>query len=232
MSSTDYQIGWDTLSSGGSDVSNSTSYVVRDTIDGTAVGDSASTTYGLKAGYRQAFQEQTISFDIDTVPSNGESASPYTLDLGTITTSIVRTSGNGGSNRIFLDINSNATLGAVVSVQSANAALQSVSSPSDKITSSTATLTAGTAGYGLCVATLTENAGGPLVADAPFNGSCSSTQHSVGGLDGSLQAIIDSSGEPIAEGRAIVLVKAAVSSSTPSHNDYADTLTFIATAKF
>lgn len=53
MTSTNYQISWDSLNSGGIDASTSTNYSVRDTIGGFITGDSTSTSYNVRAGYRQ-----------------------------------------------------------------------------------------------------------------------------------------------------------------------------------
>jgi hypothetical protein len=52
MSSTNYQILWDTTSEGGDEMGTSTNYQVRDTIGGTAVGLGSSASYSLTAGYR------------------------------------------------------------------------------------------------------------------------------------------------------------------------------------
>ena len=60
MGSTNYRIQSDSLNAGGIDVGSSTGYKLQDTIGEMATGDSASTTYKLKAGYRQ-MQEITIS---------------------------------------------------------------------------------------------------------------------------------------------------------------------------
>ncbi len=54
MSSTNYQIFWDTTSEGGDEGGASTNYQVRDTIGGTGVGTGSSASYSLSAGYRLA----------------------------------------------------------------------------------------------------------------------------------------------------------------------------------
>ncbi len=64
MTSSNYQILWDTLSSGGDDTSASASYTLRDTIGGTVIGDQVSSSYDLRAGYRQGVIDQVISFSL------------------------------------------------------------------------------------------------------------------------------------------------------------------------
>lgn len=52
MTSTNYQILWDSVNSGGTDVSTSTNYTIRDTIGEHATGFSESENYRISAGYR------------------------------------------------------------------------------------------------------------------------------------------------------------------------------------
>ncbi len=54
MSSSNYQINWDSVNTGGDDVSTSASYILHDTIGEVGVGTSTSETYTLNAGYRAA----------------------------------------------------------------------------------------------------------------------------------------------------------------------------------
>lgn len=63
MSSTNYQIQWDSVGSGGSDTSSSASYKLHDTI-GTNQGISSSTTYRVDAGYRGGIYDPTVSFAV------------------------------------------------------------------------------------------------------------------------------------------------------------------------
>lgn len=60
MTSTNFSIKWDSVNSGGNDVSTSTNYLVRDTLGEQAVGLSSSTNYALRAGYRQGDTEATV----------------------------------------------------------------------------------------------------------------------------------------------------------------------------
>lgn len=52
MTSTNYQIRWDSVDSGGMDVGTSTNYALRDSIGGMAIGMGTSTNYQNSAGYR------------------------------------------------------------------------------------------------------------------------------------------------------------------------------------
>jgi hypothetical protein len=52
MSSESYAIPWDATGAGGDDVSSSTNFGLRDTIDGVAVGSSSSSQFSLQSGYR------------------------------------------------------------------------------------------------------------------------------------------------------------------------------------
>jgi len=90
MSSTSYQIDWDTISSGGSDSSSSASYILRDTIGNSGAGIGASTNYSTEAGYRAGIFDQFISFNLfsnGSVPSksatllSGETITTDTSDL-------------------------------------------------------------------------------------------------------------------------------------------------------
>ena len=64
MSSTNYQIQWDTVSTGGSDTASSASFGLRDTIGGSAVTPSSSTNYQLSDGYRAGIFDQVIAFNL------------------------------------------------------------------------------------------------------------------------------------------------------------------------
>jgi hypothetical protein len=64
MSSTNYLIRWDTISTGGSDTSTSSSFQLRDTVGNTATGDSDSSSYQMAAGYRQGVFDPLVTFDV------------------------------------------------------------------------------------------------------------------------------------------------------------------------
>lgn len=60
MTSANYGINWDSVNSGGLDISTSTSYTMRDTVGEQATGDSQSANYQISAGYRVG--ESSTSF--------------------------------------------------------------------------------------------------------------------------------------------------------------------------
>lgn len=99
MSSTNYQIQWDSIGSGGTDSASSSSYQLRDTIGNLAPGDSASTTYDLRSGYRQGVVDQSFRFDL-VVQSNSSQTTATALSGNTVTVGSV--SGLGVGDYIFL----------------------------------------------------------------------------------------------------------------------------------
>jgi hypothetical protein len=58
MSSTQYQINWDSVNSGGNDYSSSTNFRLRDTVGEMGTGLSASQNYQLSAGYRAGDEQE------------------------------------------------------------------------------------------------------------------------------------------------------------------------------
>ncbi len=62
MTSTNYEIKWDSLNAGGSDTSSSASYGLRDSISQLTSGGGTSTTYQESVGYRAGIFDQVISF--------------------------------------------------------------------------------------------------------------------------------------------------------------------------
>jgi hypothetical protein len=91
----------------------------------------------------------------------------------------------------------------------------------------------GTENYGLCVVNVTQSTG-TLSKASPYNsGSCSGNTetNAIQGLTTTGENIVTSTA-PLGAGRAQIAVNAAISSSTPAHTDYSDTLTFVATATF
>ena len=163
-----------------------------------------------------------------------------TVALGTLTTGAVTSSDASSVAHICTRVTTNSASGAAVTVKSANAALASTSTPADTIASGTATLVAGTSGYGLCAGSAGGDSGKdttvPVGASpsrtSPFDGaSCTSSGHDVGGLTTNAQNLWTiASGSQNAFFR--VYVKAAISGTVLPHSDYADTLTFVATATF
>jgi hypothetical protein len=182
--------------------------------------------------------DPSLTFDLDAGTTAGaNTGTPYIIALGTITAANGKVTGStDGVNFIGVDLATNASSGAAVTVTSLNGAngLVSTATSADKIPSATATMANGTANYGICVISATQSGGPPnLTKVAPFASTCAadSETNSVGGLTTAAQNILTVSG-PISAGRAEIAVNAAISGVTPAHSDYGDTLTFIATGTF
>ncbi len=87
MTSTNYEIRWDTFSTGGSDTSTSSTYLLRDSVDGSAASRSSSSSYTLSSGYREGINDQIITFDVQ-VQDRGDERPVSSLSGNTITTSV------------------------------------------------------------------------------------------------------------------------------------------------
>jgi len=196
--------------------------------------------------------DPSLTFDIDTgVAVDSDSAAPYTVALGTMTTGAVSTSDAGSPevNMIGLDLNTNASGGAVVTVRSGSATgLCSTSVGTDCIEFGSGAMSAGTEDYGICVHELqSTSSGAAFVANANFTGdavsaasgttdtstTCLAASHTLGAgpLTNAAQTLLSTTA-PISGGRAEIFVKAAISGVTAAHSDYTDTLTFVATGTF
>lgn len=185
--------------------------------------------------------DPSLTFDLDTYataaafPTNTETAAPYTVALGSLTIGGVKGSnGGGGINSIWVDLSTNATGGAVVTVRDIGtgaAAGLYASSVSHNIPSSTTLLDGTAEGYGVCVKDAAASSG-TLQGLAPYVAGCAYATHNVGALALTTTDILNSAGAPLNAGRAEILVKAAATSLTPAAVDYEDTMTFIATGTF
>lgn len=197
--------------------------------DNATVGDGSAYTTKVCA----TIVAQTITFDLDTATSDINTNAPYAVSLGGLTTTQASNSDNASIKSIWVDLDTNASSGAVIAVASSNGALKSTSTPADTIPSATATMAAGTANYGLCVDSVTQTSGGTLTEASPFDGATCTSSHNntVGAVTTSNQNILTVS-SPIVGGRSEIRVNAENSATTPAHDDYADTLTFTATGTF
>jgi len=178
----------------------------------------------------------SITFDIDTDTNPATENGPtYTVPLGTVTTVDTRVSGATDSvNYIILEGDTSGAGGMVVTVRNANGAngLVSTSTPADDIDSADGDMVDGTENYGLCVAAA--NLAGFTIDTAYTTTDCvqSSETNDIEGLTTTGENILNSGGAPLAGGHAEVIVNAAIATGTVAHNDYEDTLTFIATGTF
>jgi hypothetical protein len=175
---------------------------------------------------------QTLSFDLDTGLTAGETGTPYSVPLGTLSSGTVTRSNGTTINQIFADGGTNASGGMNVTVKNLNGAngLASSTTPADKIPSATATMAAGTANYGLCVDSGTITG---FSRSSTYNTTCTlgGATNAVVGLTTTVTDLLTSTA-PVASGHAQIVVNAAINTATPAHTDYTDTLTFIATASF
>lgn len=77
MTSTNFKIRWDSVSTGGSDTASSLNYGLRDSVGGTQTGTSISENHQLSAGYRAGLFDELITFEIlpqDTTSQKAVSA--------------------------------------------------------------------------------------------------------------------------------------------------------------
>jgi len=74
MTSTNYQIPFDSLNSGGTDFSSSTNYNMNDTLGEQATGYGTSTNYMLNAGYRQTDEAVTLSLNVGAQENSTQTA--------------------------------------------------------------------------------------------------------------------------------------------------------------
>lgn len=64
MSSSNYQIQWDSFSSGGSETSASSSFQLKDSISTNGLGNSSSTSFQMKSGVRAGVFDEILNFSI------------------------------------------------------------------------------------------------------------------------------------------------------------------------
>jgi len=232
MSSTNYKVQNDVISIGGGN-SSSTGYKAQDALGETATGENlTSTNYRGCAGFECFKGAPFITFTVKQgLTSPGTSGAGVTL--GAQSTGFVTGSNGTTVNSIFITAESNATGGVVVTAKDAFGGLKRTAT-ADLIPSATATLVAGTAGFGLCVFSATEDAGSPTAFNevSPYNGTCTkSSGHAVGAVSTTPQSILASTGE-LKSGAAEILVKSAISTGTVAGSDYTDTITLIATGTY
>ncbi len=88
MTSTNFQIQWDSISAGGDDASSSTSYILRDSVDQSADSGGSSTTYKLDQGYRAGVYDRVADFSI-YIEDRSSQVSATSLSSTTVTVSSV-----------------------------------------------------------------------------------------------------------------------------------------------
>ena len=195
-----------------------TTYTVK-----VAASQGAYTQSGFGPTAQAVTSNPTLVFDIDIASSDTETAPPFTVNIGSLTATSVITA----PDKIWLDIESNGTSGALIYVYGTNGGLLS-NSTAKTISSTSSNLAAISEGYGARYDTVAESAGGPMRAVTPYDGAA----EVVGVLDSTKRLIFDSSDAPVADGRTSFLIKAKASAVTEAATDYTDTLTIIGTAAY
>ena len=89
MNSTNYQINWDSINSGGTDYSSSSNYELNDTVGGEGTGYSSSSNYRMHAGYRQnqIMEPAELSFSLGA-QENSTQTSYSSLDISAKTVAV------------------------------------------------------------------------------------------------------------------------------------------------
>ena len=155
------------------------------------------------------------------------SASPNSVNIGTLTPATVVTSGTN----VTVNLDTNAAAGGSVWVMDSNGGLLS-SSTSHTITAgslgSQNNLAAVSEGYGLQASSATQSLGGPISLKSPYNGG----SNLVGAIGSAGTMMADSSNAPVTSGSWSFNIQAKASYNAPPATDYADTLTLVATADF
>ncbi len=232
MSSASYKVQQDVLSQGGGN-SSSASYKANDTLGDLATGENLSSANFKTCSGFQCFGSNVPYITMSV--KEGTSA-PGTAGAGvalaTLTTGSVNTSDNSTINSVFINAESNGAGGTIVTVVDNNNGLKRVST-ADLISSATALLTPGAAGFGICVANATQDGASPTTFNpiSPYASTCTTSAHNVGLVSTTANTVLSSTGKLLG-GQAEVFVKAAISNGTAAGSDYTDTLTFIGTATY
>lgn len=155
-------------------------------------------------------------------PSLTFSITPNTVSLGNL---LPNTVVSGGSNLSF-GFATNGASGGSVYVAGANNGLTSAGA-SNTIAAVTNDLTSLAEGFGIQGLTATQASGGPFTITSPFNGSGAV----VGGPTTNFKQLYTANAATTG-GTATASVKGKAAATTPTGNDYTETLTFIASASF
>jgi hypothetical protein len=179
---------------------------------------------------KEVLGQGTVTVSATVTTSVTCTLSTSTTSFGTIDHNQVYTS----SPNVTTTVSCNPAAGCTVSINDAgsgsNPGLYKSTSPTYLIPSpnsaysATATLVAGTEGYGIQAATTTAGSGGTLSLNPRYN----QTGNTVGGLT-TTSIVLASSSEPVANREVVVTHKAAVSGLTPA-GSYQDTITYSCTS--
>ena len=183
--------------------SSATQYIITVSDSG---GDSASIAVAIVTSSQ-------VSVTATINPTITFSISSNSISFGTLTTTSVATASN------TLTLSTNAESGASISIQDTRAGLYNIAH-AYTIHSNTATLAAGSEGYGVNASSSS------LTVQSPFSG----TGDSVGAITTSTQTIASVTSS-VNNSTATINYLASISNSTPP-GSYSDTITYIATGTF
>lgn len=159
---------------------------------------------------------QTLTFGLST----------NSTDFGTLSSGSINTS----TPNITLTISTNAANGFSIVVKDegdgVNPGLYKSTAPTKLIASSTATLVAGTEGYGIQAATTGAGSGATVTLATTYNKS----GNDVGGLNRTDTSLASATG-PVSGREVVITHKAAISGMTLA-GSYADTITYTCTGNF
>jgi hypothetical protein len=179
-----------------------------------------------------AIISETVTFDLDVGYTVGDNSAPYVVALGTLSSGSVTRSNTSTVKQIFADGGTNSPGGMNVTVRNANGTngLVSLSVNTDKIQAGGGTMASGTALYGICVDSASITG---WSRSSTYNTTCTvnGATNQVPALSTAATDILTSTSQ-MSNGHAQVQVNASISTVTPAHSDYADTLNFVTTGSF
>ena len=88
MTSTNYEIRFDSITAGGDDTSSSSTYLLRDSVGETGSSNATSTTYQSDGGYRAGIYDRVADFDIH-IQNRGSQVAASSLSSTTVTVTSV-----------------------------------------------------------------------------------------------------------------------------------------------
>lgn len=195
-----------------------------------AISDSDTVTFSA-----QIAPSFTFDLAINTTTTYSNTASPYAIDLGTLSAGSVTNSGSlSTAAYINMKVDSNTNLGAAITIRglgtNPTGLYSTVADYTIATTGGPTALSAGTEGYGFNVVAANATSSNTPVAASPFSSGVTGT---VGGVTGTSQTLATiPAGDIINAATVSVEVSAAISAATPAANDYTHQARFIATGTF
>ena len=215
MSSSNYVIYADVFSAGGSEDSSSANYGIQDTIGEAIILSATSTSadYGIKAGFREMYPDQYLTFSI----ADAE------IELGSLTTAAA------GSDSNTMVVDTNAVNGFTITVSGTT--LTSGSNTIDAIGAAAAASNPGTKQFGInLVANTSPSIGADPSGTAPI-GSAAGNYDTADQFAFNSGNTVASASNDINETTFTVSYIANISNDTVA-GTYTATLTYSATANF